>query len=96
MQNKKYSHTNVKNRCENKFNINFRGTKELNGWFIHDGKKITRITVSKGHSKKGISIGTYKSMAKQLSLTINEFEDFLKCPLKLNGYLKILKKLDKI
>ena len=88
MRNNQYNTLDVKNICENKLEINFRGSKECNGWFLLNGKRAKRITVSKG--RKPIPMGTYKSMARQLGLTVSQFDDLLLCPLDKAGYEEIL------
>ena len=89
MKNNKYKTHDVKNKCEKKLGIEFRSNGELNGWFIFNGRKTARITVPKG--KKFIPPKTYKSMAFQLKLTVDEFDLFLDCPLTKEKYLQILK-----
>jgi hypothetical protein len=90
MKNSVFSVKDVNRVCENKLGIVFRPGKEFNGWFEYGGKKIARITVPKGHSKKGIPTGTYRNMAKQLKLKAEEFDRLLECPLKYDGYVEIL------
>lgn len=90
MKNSQYKLKDVKKRCENKLEIDFRDAKEFNGWFIYKDTKIARITIPKNKSKKGIPTGTYKSMAKQLKITIEQFDDLLECPFKLKHYLEHL------
>lgn len=92
MRNAAFNTLNVKNCCENKLEIEFKKTrsKEHNGWFRLDGKKITRITVPKG--RKFIPPKTYKSMAKQLKLEVDQFDELLECSLKIEGYRKIISK----
>ena len=84
MKNSQFSTYDVKKRCEDKLDIEFRKGKEFNGWFILDGKKAARITVSKG--RKPIPPKTYKSVARQLKLNVGEFDDLLECPLEKPGY----------
>lgn len=84
MDNTSYDTSDVKKVCENKLQIEFRDAKEYNGWYLLDGKKVCRITVSKG--KKFIPEGTYKSMAKQLKLAVKEFDLMLACPLSKADY----------
>ncbi len=90
MKNSSFSVKDVKKVCENKLLITFRPGKEFNGWFEYQGKKVARITVPKGHSKKGIPTGTYKNKAKQLKLNTNQFDELLACPLKYDMYITIL------
>lgn len=91
MNNAQHNTLDVKTVCENKLDIEFRaGGKEYNGWFEHNGKKITRITVPKG--RKPIPRRTYQKMAEQLRLTIPEFDDFLACPFKFKDYMESLRK----
>jgi len=88
MKNFKY-HTNVvKRRCENKLRIKFRKGKEFNGWFILNNLKIARVTIPKG--KKPIPPKTYKSMAQQLKLSIEQFDNLLECPLGYEEYVALI------
>lgn len=88
MDNARYNTMDVKKCCESKLGIHFRSGNELNGWFELDGYKAARITVPKG--KKPLPPKTYKSMARQLKLATNEFDELLKCPLTYEKYKKIL------
>lgn len=90
MKNSKFHTNDVKSKCESKLKIKHRKGKELNGWFVLDGKKTARITIPKG--RKPIPPKTYKSMALQLKLTTAEFDNLLECPLTLRDYKEILKK----
>ncbi len=72
-------------------NIEFRNAKEFNGWYLLDNVKTARITVPKG--RKFVPQKTYKSMAKQLKLNVDQFDDLLECPLDHDGYKKILQKV---
>ncbi|WP_304022746.1 hypothetical protein [Desulfovibrio piger] len=89
MKNDVYNTLRVKTVCENKLNIVFRDGSEFNRWFIYEGRKIARITVP--HGRKPIPPKTYKSMAQQLKLPIEDFDELLDCPLKYDDYIKILK-----
>ena len=84
MDNASYNTSDVKKICESKLQIQFRDAKEYNGWYYFDGKKVCRITVSKG--KKFIPEKTYQSMARQLKLVVKEFDQMLACPLSKTGY----------
>ena len=89
MQNGKYHTLDVKKRCEDKLDIKFRSGSEFNGWFWLDGKRAARVTVPKG--RKPVPRGTYSSMAKQLKISVHDFDEFMDCPLTLEKYIKILK-----
>jgi hypothetical protein len=89
MKNAKYSTSDVKNRCENKLGIQFRSGKELNGWYVLDGRRAARITVPYG--RKPIPPKTYKSMARQLGLDVDQFDRLLECPLREPEYGNILR-----
>ncbi len=93
MGNSEYNTRDVKICCENKLGINFRSGKELNGWFKLEGKKACRITIPKG--RKDIPPKTYKSMANQLKLKIDEFDNLLKCDLTKMGYQEIISERSK-
>ena len=84
MDNTSYNTSDVKKVCETKLQIEFRDAKEYNGWYLLDGKKVCRITVSKG--KKFIPPKTYKTMAGQLKLAVKEFDQMLACPLSKANY----------
>jgi hypothetical protein len=88
MKNSSYNTNDVKTRCENKLRITFRATKEFNGWYIYNNKKVARITIPMG--RKDIPPKTYKSMANQLKLSADEFDDLLDCPLDRNKYNDLL------
>ncbi|MBN1270895.1 MAG: hypothetical protein JXB26_01375 [Candidatus Aminicenantes bacterium] len=79
----------VKKKCEEKLNISFRDGKEFTGWVKKNSKKIARITVPKG--RKYIPPGTYSFMAKQLKLSVSEFDSFLDCEFKYDKYICIIK-----
>ena len=79
MKNAQFNTLDVKRTCESKLGIDLRRGKELTGWFRLDGKKTARITVPKG--RKDIPPKTYKSMALQLKLPVNKFDELLECPL---------------
>jgi hypothetical protein len=80
----------VKKCCEKKLDITFRDGKELNGWFRLGGRKATRITVPKG--RKNIPPKTYKSMASQLKLNAQQFDELLECTLMKDDYEELLRK----
>ena len=90
MKNAQYNTQDVKRTCENKLDISFKKSrsKEFNGWFCLEGKKKYRITVPKG--KKAIGQKTYQSMARQLGLSVLQFDDLLDCPIRLREYLQII------
>ena len=88
MKNAKFHTQDVKKTCENKLQIEFRLGKEYNGWFLFNGRKAARITIPKG--RKPIPPKTYKSMANQLRLTVQQFDQFLECPLVREHYVQIL------
>jgi len=91
MKNASFNTNDVKKCCENKLDIEFRKKgKEFNGWFKINEVKICRITVPKG--RKSIGKGLYYSLAVQLKLTAEEFDELLECPLIKNEYEKILRK----
>ncbi len=89
MKNTSFNTHDIKKCCEKKLNIEFRKAKEFNGWYLLDNKKTARITIPKG--KKFIPPKTYKSMATQLKLNVNQFDDLLECPLDNDGYESIVR-----
>ena len=90
MQNNKYRTHDVKKICTTKLDLKFEGAKEFNAWFSLNGKKIARLTVSMG--RKSIKPKTYGSMARQLKLTISQFDELLDCSLSRSGYETLLRK----
>ncbi len=89
MRNTQYNTFHIKKCCEQKLNISFRSSGEFNGWFVLDNKKIARITVPKG--RKFVPPKTYKAMARQLKLSVKQFDDLLDCSLTYNEYVSIIK-----
>jgi hypothetical protein len=90
MKQSSFDTNDVRKCCERKLEITFRHGKELNGWFRLGGRKAARITVPKG--RKNIPPKTYKSMADQLRLSVQEFDELLECTLMRAGYEVLLKK----
>jgi len=76
----------VKTVCENKLKIKFRVRKECNGWVYLEDKKFARITIPKG--KKNIPPKTYKTMARQLKLNVNEFDMLISCTMSGTDYIR--------
>lgn len=91
MKNTAFDTNEVKHCCEHKLGISFRGGKEFNGWVTINNKNFARITVPMG--RKNISPKTYKSMARQLKLTAEQFDDLLECPLQWDQYVEIAKNI---
>lgn len=90
MMNASFDTQDVKKCCEHKLDIVFRRkSKEFSGWYHLDDKKAARITVPKG--RKSIPPKTYKSMATQLKLDVEQFDNLLVCPLKKDEYETILR-----
>ncbi len=89
MKQSSFDTNDVKRCCERKLEIDFRDGKEFNGWFRLDNRKTARITVPKG--KKNIPPKTYKSMATQLKLNVEQFDELLECTLMKEGYEKIVR-----
>ena len=89
MRNAHYKTNHVRRVCENKLGIAFRKGAHFSGWFELDGSKAARITVPMG--RKPIPPKTYKTMADQLKLSVEEFDDLLACPLHRREYVRILR-----
>lgn len=89
MKNASFNTNDVRKCCEYKLDIKFRKKKHFSGWYYLGDKRATRITVTKG--RKPIPQKTYKTMAKQLKLSISQFDDLLECPIDKVQYEKILK-----
>lgn len=90
MKNAQFNVRDVKKVGEKKLHIEFKSGKEFNGWFKLNGIKTKRITIPKG--RKNIPRGTYYSMARQLGLSVSEFDQLLECPLTKVKYEKIISK----
>jgi len=89
MKNGKFNTNDVKHTCERKLSIQFRNNKECNGWVIFNNKRLSRLTVPLG--RKPIPPKTYKTMANQLNLSTDEFDDLLECPLTSDRYFQLLR-----
>lgn len=92
MKNAQYNTSDIKGVCERKLDVVFRPGGEFNGWVFVGGKKTSRVTIPKG--KKQIPPKTYKSMASQLRLSVDDFDRLLDCPLKRDEYDIIVSSID--
>lgn len=61
----------------------------MNGWFVLENVKRARITIPKG--RKPIPPKTYKEMAGQLKLSVEQFDELLECPLRGRHYVEIMR-----
>ena len=91
MLNGRFNTEDVARVCIRKLGITFRTGSERNGWYVHEGRRVARITVAYG--RKPIPPKTYKSMASQLKLTVEQFDDLLCCPLTSADYARIISDL---
>jgi len=66
-----------------------RGSKELNYWLELDGKKVTRVTVTKSNDE--LRVGTQASIRNQLRLSRQQFDDLILCPMSGSGYYELLR-----
>lgn len=78
----------AKKAFEDKNMVKFGSGKELNGWIDHDGKKFTRITVSK--SNKDIPKGTLCSMARRIGVSATQLTEYVQCKIKGNELIEII------
>lgn len=79
----------VKNILQNKLKIEFRCGNEFNGWFEYKNIKILRVTIPKG--RKELKKGTLKAIRNSLKLDSTNFVNLMHCPLRLEGFIQILK-----
>jgi len=80
----------VRRAIERKLNPScFRGSKELNYWLELDGRKVTRVTVTKSNDE--LRAGTQASIRNQLRLSRQEFDDLVLCPMSGSGYFELLR-----
>ncbi len=90
MKQSSFDTNDVKKCCKGKLEITFRHGKEFNGWFRLGSRKAARITVQK--RRKNIPPKSYKSMADQLRLSVQQFDELLECTLMKAGYEELLRK----
>ena len=67
----------------------FRGSKELNYWLELDGKKVTRVTVTKSNDE--LRPGTQASIRNQLRLSREQFDDLVACPMSGVDFYELLR-----
>lgn len=89
MKNSQFTTLDAVKACENKLGIAFRSGGELNGWFIHEGRRIARVTIPKG--RKSFPPKTYKCIAGQLKINVADLDGLLECPFGLKEYLNRLR-----
>jgi hypothetical protein len=74
----------------NKLKIDFnKSGKEFTGWFVYEGKKITRATVPRG--RNSLTPKTQNSIRMSLRLNSLEFNGLMDCPINYDGYVDILR-----
>lgn len=66
-----------------------RSSKEVNIWLKIDGRKILRVTYSKGRGT--IPKGTLRQIQNQLQLDRTQFINFVYCPMEAEEYEKIIR-----
>lgn len=84
-----YTGKKIRDVCASKLKIEFRKKSHCNGWLEEDGKRRRRITIA--HGRNPIKRKTFKAMAGQLSLTVDEFESMLDCTLGRDDVLQKVK-----
>lgn len=89
MKNAQFDTLHIRKICHQKLGIDFEATKETNGAFYYDERKIYKISVPKG--RKTLPAGTYAGIARQLKISIAQFDELLACPLSFECYIGILK-----
>lgn len=75
---KQYNYREVTRTFENKLSIDFGTGGERNGWYLHGGKKIVRITLPHIH-RGDIPKGTLNNIKNQTRLSSREFEELVDC-----------------
>jgi hypothetical protein len=75
-----------------KLRIKLKTGKERNGWYELDGEALFRVTIPNGDGF--IPPGTVNEIIKEIRLDKQQFKDLVNCPLKAEGYEKIIR--DKI
>ena len=90
MQNNKYTAHDIRQICSTKLKLAFKGNSEQNAWYSLDGRKVCRLTVP--HGRKNVKPKTYGSMARQLKLTVVQFDELLECSLQRAGYDAIVRR----
>lgn len=76
-----------------KLGINFRGSRELTGWYWLDGKKILHVTVPKGHGSSEINPRYVNRIISSLRIQVEQFQLLYKCPMKGPDYEQVIREL---
>ena len=88
------SHREVTHAIKNKAPLEgLRTGKERNAKIVVDGKLVSRVTFPKikGGHVSSMSPKTLGVIRSQLCLSKESFKDFIKCPLKKEGYIALLR-----
>ena len=90
MDKAKYNTHRIKLCCQRKLGVNFGKTRgdHFNGWVMFNNVRKVRITIAKGRTAPQPK--TYKSMAKQLLLSVREFNQLISCVLSRIQYAKLV------
>lgn len=70
-----------------KLKLEGRNTSHRIGWFVYNNKKVLFTKLSHG----GGEVGATNKIRQQLKLNEEQFRNLIGCPLKREGYIKILK-----
>lgn len=89
MLNGKFNSLEIIRMCVRKASAEVDPNKHNQLKILLDGKIVATTTVS--HGRKTLTRKTYSSIAKQLLLTTNEFDEFLSCTYSKEKYIQNLK-----
>jgi hypothetical protein len=85
----------ISQAIQSKLKPDMRAGKEIQAYYVLDGKRLFRVTLLKEHSASSIRPGTLNQIIKSLHLSRPQFADLVNCPMTGSDYETIIRqKLD--
>ena len=86
-----FEHRDVVRALEHKLGVTLERTREWKGWFIVDGRKITKFSFPDAHGQKTLGHFAARDLRKKSLVSDEEFVALIDCSLSREGYVERLR-----
>jgi len=86
-------HRDVIRALENKLGVALERKGEWKGWFIVDGRKITKFSFRDAHGQKTLGQFATRELRKRSLISDEEFVALIDCSLSREGYVERVRTL---
>src|SRR5262249_38650553 len=86
-----FSPRKVSRAIQQKLKPEMRSGKEIQAYYVLDGKKLFRITLLKEHAADAIRPGTLNKIIQSTRLTKLQFVELVECPMTGSAYEKLIR-----